>query len=311
MKPKFPEVRGYASLECRALTDAEKNDGYIGVIKGSIPFNADSQVMQRRDKSGKSKQFVERIAPDAFKRSLSEDNDIVATAGHAEDPLSAFAIHGKNLTITTSDRSMDWEALVPDTQAGRDLMTLVDMKVIRGTSFEFIPRENGETWETLANGLEVRTITDARLFEVNPVKWPAYLGTSLTVEMRGRYSNESEYYYYQDENQSGPQRFAEGMLSGLTAWMINSLEFIRDQPDSDLAAFAKSHVDSVASQITTLTKWLKDNGATPKPEESEEEEEPEAMRSYREYRENNLPKESQISPQQWQRWADYISKSAD
>ena len=276
MKPKFsnrPEVRGIASLECRSLSDEEKAAGFVGVIKGSIPFNADSQVMQRRDKSGKVRPFVERIDPNAFAKSLAEDRDIVATAGHADDPLSAFAIFGENLTITTSERSMDWEAKVPDTQSGRDLMTLIDMGIIKGTSFEFLPRENGETWEKRGTDMEVRTITDARLFEVNPVKWPAYLGTTLTVEMRGRYSDTVtsgyDYYYGYDDTITGPISYAQGMLLSLTSWLTNSLEYLRDQPQSSLADFARRHVDQIASQITELTEWLKTNGAETPMEEAE------------------------------------------
>ena len=283
MKPnlKSPEVRGIASLECRSLSDSDKQAGFVGVIAGSIPFNADSQVMQRRDKSGKIRPFVERIDPNAFTKSLAEDRDIVATAGHADDPLSAFAIFGENLTITTSERSMDWEAKVPDTQAGRDLMTLVEMGIIKGTSFEFQPRENGETWEKRGTDMDVRTITDARLFEVNPVKWPAYLGTSLTVEMRGRYADNVhggyDHYYGYDKTITGPSAYAEGMLLSLTSWLTNSLEFLRDQPNSTLADFGKRHVEQVAEQITELTEWLKTNGAEVNPQAEI------AMRSYQEF----------------------------
>jgi HK97 family phage prohead protease len=308
MKPKSPEIRGIARLECRSLTDEEKSAGFIGAIRGSIPFNADSQVMQRRDKSGKIRPFVERIAPEAFTRSLAEDRDIVATAGHAEDPLSAFAILGENLTIETNERSMDWEAKVPDTQAGRDLMTLVEMGIIKGTSFEFLPRENGETWEKRGADMDVRTITDARLFEVNPVKWPAYLGTSLTVEMRGRYATpgawDSRYDHY-DSTVTGPVSYAQSMLQPLTAWLTNSLEFLRDQPDSTLAAFARKHVDQIAEQITELTAWLKDNGAE-LPEETSV-----AMRSLKDFRKEcrqSAPIEEK-SVCHWERQLAFMSKT--
>jgi HK97 family phage prohead protease len=312
MKPNLPEIRGIARLERRSLTDEEKTAGFIGAIRGSIPFNADSQVMKRRDKSGKIRPFVERIAPEAFTRSLTEDRDIVATAGHAEDPLSAFAILGENLTIETNDRSMDWEAKVPDTQAGRDLMTLVDMGIIKGTSFEFLPRENGETWEKRGADMDVRTITDARLFEVNPVKWPAYLGTSLTVEMRGRYSDDrneahDSYYYGSDGTMTGPVRYVEGMLGGLIAWLTNSLEYLRDQPDSTLAAFARKHVDQVAEQITELTAWLKENGATPKPDD-ESERATRALEEFRKECRQSAPIEEK-SVSHWERQLAFMSKS--
>lgn len=179
------ELRGISGIETRELSQDENESGYIGAIKGRIPFDSDSKVMMRKDARGNIIQFVERIARGAFDKSLSEDRDIVATIGHADDPLSAVAVIGKNLFITTDERSMNWEALIPDTRAGKDAMKLVEMGIISGTSFEFIPNKGGERFEKRASdGIIVRTITDARLFEVNPVKMPAYLGTSFTVEMR-------------------------------------------------------------------------------------------------------------------------------
>lgn len=185
------ELRGIAGIETRQLSQEENESGYIGAIKGSIPFNSDSQVMMRKDARGNVVQFVEQITPDTFRKSLAENRDIVATIGHADDPLSAVAVIGRNLFITTNERSMDWEALIPDTRAGKDAMKLVEMGIISGTSFEFIPNKGGEKFEKRASdGMIVRTITDARLLEVNPVKFPAYLGTSLTVEMRSNASEE-------------------------------------------------------------------------------------------------------------------------
>lgn len=312
---KRPETRGIGILEQRELTTEERAAGFIGVIRGSIPFNADSQVMQRRSKDGKTIQFVERIAPSAFAKSLKEDRDIVATAGHAEDPLSAFAIIGENLQISTNERSMDWEAKIPDTNAGKDLMRLVDMRVIRGTSFEFLPREGGETWEKRGQDMQVRTITDARLFEVNPVKWPAYLGTSLTVEMRGRYSGEDFPIDYWDSTVTGSTAYAQSMLCPLVCWLTNSLEYLRDLPDGPLAAFAKKYVNTVAAQIVELTAYLKDHGSEIATDGEEELPEAEmeaadrAIRSYREYEKSSEHSQT-ISIRHWQRRADSLSKPA-
>lgn len=313
MKPKLlktPEVRGIASLGRRELTTEERSAGFIGVICGSIPFNADSQVMVRRGRDGKPKQFVERIDPAAFARSLREDTDIVATAGHAEDPLSAFAIIGENLTIATNDRSMDWEAKIPNTQCGIDLMKLVDMRIIRGTSFEFLPRENGEVWTTRGVDMEVRTITDARLFEVNPVKWPAYLGTSLTVEMRGRFSGEDGCIDWYDSTVTGTTSYAQSMLGSLVSWMTYSLEYLRDLPTGALADFARAHVDQVAAQITELTAYLKANGTEINTEEADC-----CMRSYQEFQtasagNRTASADLTLSLRHWQRRADSISKPA-
>jgi RecA-family ATPase len=45
--------------------------------------------------------------------------------------------------------------------------------------------------------------------------------------------------------------------------MTNSLEYLRDQPAGDLAAFATSYVDAIAGQITALVDYLKTHGAEP------------------------------------------------
>lgn len=178
------EVRARASLERRSLTDAEKSKGYIGALYGKIPFNSDSCTLTKR---GRAKPFVEQIAPDAFSRSLKEDRDIRAMAGHTDNPLASIGLIGENLTVTTDGESMKWEALVPDTQACADMLVLVDKRIINGTSFEFEVRDSaGEKWDARDANLDQRTILDARLIAFNPVPWPAYSDSSLTVEMRQR-----------------------------------------------------------------------------------------------------------------------------
>lgn len=272
------EVRGRASLERRELTDAEKAKGYIGAIRGVIPFNSDSQVLTKR---GRSRPFVERISPDAFKRSLAEDKDIMATAGHSEDPLAAIGVIGENLTVTTDDRAMTWESLVPDTKAGADLLKLVDLKIIRGTSFEFEVRgESGEKWERRDDRLDERTIIEARLLEFNPVKWPAYLGTSLTVEMRKheRATDEAPaegratYWHpegivdYWDPTVTADTKFAGNALNRASYALTDALEYLRAAPAGALADFAQAEVAAAAANAKTLIDWLAANGATVNPE---------------------------------------------
>lgn len=271
------EMRGRASLEKRAITDAEKAEGYIGAITGKIPFNSDSQILSKR---GRSKPFVERIAPDAFKKSISEDRDIMATAGHSDDPLAAFAVIGKNLSITTTDGELRWEALIPDTRAGKDLLKLVDMGIISGTSFEFEVRsKDGEKWEKRDANTDERTILDAKLLEFNPVKWPAYLGTSLTVEMRRAerataahdQDDRSNYYRadgivdYYDPTITADSKFAANALNRATWALTDALDYLRAAPAGLMADYAKAEVAASAASATTLIAWLAANGATVNP----------------------------------------------
>lgn len=186
MKTNY-ECRARRGIELRAASEEEKKAGFIYALDGFIPYNSDSAELRDRGLN-RGQPFVERIAPDAFKRSLGEDKDIMGFAGHTDELLSAFARIGENLTITTDERGMSWRALAPDTEACRSLRSLIEQKVVRGTSFEFSVKGEGEKWEK-RDGKDVRTITEARLYTVNPVAFPAYPESELTVSMRSRFGD--------------------------------------------------------------------------------------------------------------------------
>jgi HK97 family phage prohead protease len=175
------EIRALRSIEQRAITDDEKASGYIGALRGVIPYNKDSHRLSKR---GRNKQFIERIAPGAFDRSMA-DGEIMVMAGHTDDPLMGLARNKRNLSITSDENAMTWEALLPDTRAGRDLLRLVEMGIINGTSFEFdVDGMDGEQWDSIDARTDGRLIKRAVLRALNPVTWPAYADSSLMVEMR-------------------------------------------------------------------------------------------------------------------------------
>jgi HK97 family phage prohead protease len=175
------EIRALRSIEQRALTEDEKGAGYIGALRGTIPYNKDSHRLSKR---GRNKQFIERIAPNAFARSM-DDGEVMVMAGHTDDPLMGLARNKRNLTITSDDSAMTWEALLPDTRAGRDLLRLVELGIINGTSFEFdVDGPDGEEWDQRDARTDGRLIKRAILRALNPVTWPAYADSSLMVEMR-------------------------------------------------------------------------------------------------------------------------------
>lgn len=175
------EIRALRSIEQRALTDDEKAGGYIGALRGIIPYNKDSHRLSKR---GRNKQFIERIAPGAFARSM-DDGEIMVMAGHTDDPLMGLARNKRNLTIRSDDNAMTWEALLPDTRAGKDLLRLVEMGIINGTSFEFdVDGPDGESWDSRDARTDGRIIKRAILRALNPVTWPAYADSSLMVELR-------------------------------------------------------------------------------------------------------------------------------
>jgi HK97 family phage prohead protease len=135
------ETRFFKSkVELRVLTPEQKAAGYIGEMRGFIPYGSDSREMR----DGRGLAFVERLAPGVFTRSLADAGQTVfADVGHND--AATFARSGVNLTLEDSAAGLTWTALLPDTTVGRDLKANVALGIIDGTSFEFELRSAGGT----------------------------------------------------------------------------------------------------------------------------------------------------------------------
>lgn len=259
------ELRAHRKIERRDLTDAEKASGYIGAVRSIIPYNSDSGELRDRSlNNGKS--FREQIAPGAFKRSLAADTagNVLAFVGHTDDPLAAFARSGANLTFRDTDSGLEWEALAPDTAACRDLMKLVDSGVIRGASFEFSIAGSGERWEK-RDGADIRIVTDATLYAVNPVAWPAYDDGALTVALRSR-SHRDLYAYSYDGSYAEPKDdvdFAEAALAQELNEFTAAQDYLRDNPQGAHVAYAQRVVEECPVEIKAMLDWLVANGGKP------------------------------------------------
>lgn len=260
------ELRAHRKIERRDLTQAEKDAGYIGAVRSVIPYNSDSGDLRDRSLNN-GKAFREQIAPGAFKRSLASDKglgNVVAFVGHTDDPLAAFARSGANLTFTDTDAGLEWEALAPDTAACRDLMKLVDGAVIRGASFEFSVPEGGDRWET-RDGKDIRIVTEANLYAVNPVAWPAYDDGALTVALRSR-ARRDLYAYSYDGTYSEPMDdidFAEAALAQELNEFTAAQDYLRDNPQGAHVAYAQRVVEECPVEIKAMLDWLVANGGKP------------------------------------------------
>lgn len=258
-----------AKVETRALSDAEKSAGYIGALTGIIPLATDSVTL--RDRSLNNGQpFVERIAPRAFEGAGTAD--VIAVVGHTDDPLAAFARTGANLTLSESATEIRWEALLPNTQAGRDLAELGAKQIIRGTSFEF-ERGAADTWSKRDDGTAVRTVTRGTLVRVNPVLDPAYGTSELTVSTRAAGRTRRGFYAMSDAGYAGGMGegercppdvcFAEEQLCDELECFGAAQSYLRDNPTGAHRAYAEREVAECAANIRTLLDWLTANGATP------------------------------------------------
>jgi hypothetical protein len=125
--------------------------------------------------------FREVIIPGAFDRAIGEKQDVVAWFQHGDEPLPLGRTSSGTLRLNVDDRGLKYEVDLPDTQFGRDLATSVARRDISQSSFAFLP--TSEKWDEAKSSdqLPLRSILDVDLFDVSPVVFAAYKGTSVGV----------------------------------------------------------------------------------------------------------------------------------
>lgn len=85
-------------------------------------------------------------------------------------------------TFTADERGLHYTASPPDAQWAKDAVESIRRKDVYQNSFKFSVREDGETWGRDTDGVMIRTIRKARIYEQGPQTEPAYPTT--TVAMR-------------------------------------------------------------------------------------------------------------------------------
>ena len=129
--------------------------------------------------------FVERIAPGAFRKTLTETPDVRLLINHEGLPLARTK--NGTLTLREDDRGLYMDAVIADTQEGRDLYTLVQRGDLDQMSFAF--RVIRQKWNETRTE---RLLTELSLADgdVSVVTYPAYPTTS--VEARAHLQNAME-----------------------------------------------------------------------------------------------------------------------
>jgi HK97 family phage prohead protease len=88
------------------------------------------------------------------------------------------------LELSSDDKGLRYTVTPPDTQVGRDTISLVRRRDLRGSSFAFAVDEAGQHWTSDDEG-SVREIRDvAMLADVSVVLTPAYPASSVAVAQR-------------------------------------------------------------------------------------------------------------------------------
>jgi hypothetical protein len=145
----------------------QAEDGTMRLSGYAAVFNNDSVPLP----------FIERIAPGAFRKTLAETPDVRLLINHEGLPLARTK--NGTLRLKEDEAGLYMDADLPDTQAARDLYTLVERGDVDQMSFAF--RVIRQKWNDMRTE---RTLTELSLADgdVSVVTYPAYPTT--TVEAR-------------------------------------------------------------------------------------------------------------------------------
>jgi HK97 family phage prohead protease len=120
--------------------------------------------------------MVERITPGAFRNAVATD-DVRALFNHNSDHVLGRSTAG-TLSLTEDDVGLRYEITPGDTSISRDVQEYIARREITGSSFSFSVLDETSRKE---GGLEIRELRGVKLYDVGPVTFPAYEGTTAAI----------------------------------------------------------------------------------------------------------------------------------
>lgn len=121
--------------------------------------------------------YFEVVEPGAFDG--ADMTDVVMRYNHRDTAYVLARTSNESLRLSVDDRGLKVEADLADTTAGKDMYTLIRRGDVSRMSFCFTVGK--ETWEEDKERKEITRHIESisRLFDVAPVDFPAYEGTSI------------------------------------------------------------------------------------------------------------------------------------
>jgi len=124
--------------------------------------------------------FREVIKPGAFTRCLGDKPDVRCLFNHDPNMVLGRTLAG-TLTLKEDSKGLFFRCEPPDTSYARDLMACIERGDVDQCSFAFsVEAENWQYSKNAEGDREaLRELTDLNLYDVSPVTYPAYEGTSV------------------------------------------------------------------------------------------------------------------------------------
>ena len=121
--------------------------------------------------------FVERVAPNSFRKTIQE-TDVRALFNHDADSLLGRTANG-TLRLMEDDHGLRYEVDLPNTTLGRDVAELLKRGDLNGSSFGF--RTISDTWTQTDDGYPLRILNELAIRDVGPVTFPAYEASEASL----------------------------------------------------------------------------------------------------------------------------------
>lgn len=153
-----------------------EGEGANTVVRGlAVPWDSLSLPLWKDYSTGKT--VREKFQRGAFADVLAAPGlDVVCLREHDYGKLLGRMAAG-TLRVAETERGLDYDFDVPDTQDGKDVVVLAKRGDLRGSSFGFVVRD--EAWLETDDSI-IRTIVKVRrLDDVSPVTRPAYPASEL------------------------------------------------------------------------------------------------------------------------------------
>lgn len=127
--------------------------------------------------------FMERVAPGAFKKTISENRDSFKVLyDHGFDPTIGNKPLGPIQEVKEDSRGAYYEVPLIDTDYNRDFIIPSTTEGLLGASFRFSVMQ--DSWVEKEGELPKRTLEELRLYEFGPVTFPAYEAATAGVRSR-------------------------------------------------------------------------------------------------------------------------------